>query len=277
MKKVCIIANSHKDAAKELVAWLPGYFSEHGVESSVLWEDFSNQFTYDEAVPEHTDCAVVLGGDGTMIRVAARLAKRRIPVFGINLGHLGFLAVAELNGVKEAVDQLLLGQYGVEERLMLDVFLNGTYFDTALNDVVITRSGFSRIISVGVQVNEVPVFMYQGDGVIVSTPTGSTGYNLSAGGPVVIPTAQAIILSPICSHSLNSRGIVLTAGDEVAIEIGEGKKNQEEEAILTVDGWNSSKLSVSDCLEVHKSKETAYFIRLNSRSFFELLQKKLCN
>ena len=275
MKKVCIIANAGKEAAAELVERLLHFFHEHRLESNVCWEDFSEQFSYDEAVSEDTDCAIVLGGDGTMIRAAAKLAARRIPVFGINLGQLGFLASAEQNGIETALLQLLSGQYRIEERMMLKVFVNGAEFDTALNDVVVSRSGISRIIGIHVLVNENRVSKYRGDGVIVATPTGSTGYNLSAGGPVVVPTTQAILVTPICPHSLTARGIVLSSEDRVRLEIGEERTAPEEEALVTVDGWNSRRLSARDRLEICKTEEKAYFIRLNDRSFFDLLHKKL--
>lgn len=277
MKKVCIIANAGKEAASLLTEKLPCFFHEHGIESSVLWEDFTERISYEDAVSDDTDCAIVLGGDGTMIRAAAKLSCRKIPVFGINLGHLGFLACAEQNSAEDALVELLNGQYRIEERMMLEVLVNGNLFDTALNDVVVTRSGLSRIIGIDVLVNDDAVFGYRGDGVIVATPTGSTGYNLSAGGPVVVPTTQAILVTPICPHSLTARGIVLSSDDRVRLEVEEEMKTQEEGAIITVDGWNSLKLTARDSLEIRKTEEKAYFIRLNDRSFFDLLHKKLGN
>lgn len=277
MKKVCIIANTGKEDAVAAARELPDFFRGHGIACSVLWEDFAEPPLCEREAADDTDCAIVLGGDGTMIRAAAKLAKRKIPVFGINFGHLGFLAGAEQRNRKDALEKLLAGQFQIEERMMLDVFVNENHFDTALNDVVVSRSGVSRIVGVHVLVNETAVFSYHGDGVIVATPTGSTGYNLSAGGPVLVPTTQAILVTPVCPHSLTARGIVLSAEDTVRLEIAEETKTQEEEAIVTVDGWNCVKLSVRDRLEVRTSGEKAYLIRLNDRSFFELLHRKLGN
>lgn len=273
MKKICVIANAGKSAANEMVNHILSFLSDRQIEGQVLWEDFSSRDDY--PVEPDTDCAIVLGGDGTIIHAASRLAKRSIPVFGVNLGHVGFLAGTEMSNLDHALSMLANGEYRLEERMMLDVLKEDSFFDTSLNDVVVTRSGFSRIISVSVYVNERPVFTYRGDGVIVSTPTGSTGYNLSAGGPIVVPTANAILVTPICPHSLNARGIVLSAEDEVRLVVQEEKKTQDEEAIATSDGWNSLKLAAMDCLTIRQSAKKALFLCPDDRSFFDLLQKKL--
>lgn len=273
MKKICVIANAGKSAANEMTDHILSFLREHQIEGRVLWEDFSEHEDY--PVDEDTDCAIVLGGDGTMIHAASRLAQKSIPVFGVNLGHVGFLAGAEAGDLDRALSMLVAGEYHIEERMMLDVLKGDSFFDTSLNDVVVTRSGFSRIISVLVYVNDRPVFTYRGDGVIVSTPTGSTGYSLSAGGPIVVPTAKAILVTPICPHSLNTRGIVLSAEDEVRLVVQEEKKTQDEEAIVTSDGWNSLKLAAMDGLTIRRSEKRALFLCPNGRSFFDLLQKKL--
>ncbi|MBP3616875.1 MAG: NAD(+)/NADH kinase [Lachnospiraceae bacterium] len=275
MKKVCVIANAGKEAAVETAEKVRVFFCEKGISCSMLLEDFSETPSYEPELDSDIECAVVLGGDGTLIRVAGILSEKKIPVFGINLGTLGFLTEAESADTEAVLTKLLAGEYKVEERMMLEASVDGQVFGTALNDVVLTRNGFSRIISVGIFVNGKPVCNYRGDGVIVATPTGSTGYNLSAGGPVVAPKMELFIITPICPHSLNARSILLSAEDELHLVIREEKKTQDEEAILTLDGQRAKDLAAEDTIVIRKSEKKAYFIQLNDHSFFDALHRKL--
>jgi NAD+ kinase len=209
--------------------------------------------------------------------VARKLTEKKIPVFGINMGNLGFLTHADSGKARAALESLVAGEYCIEERMMLEASVDGQEFGTALNDVVLTRNGFSRIISVGIFVNGKPVCNYRGDGVIVATPTGSTGYNLSAGGPVVAPKTELFIITPICPHSLSARSILLSAEDDLHIVIREEKKTQDEEAILTLDGQRAKDLAAEDTIVIRKSEKKAYFIQLNENSFFDALHRKLGN
>lgn len=277
MKRVCVIANAGKAAAVGMTEKVRAFFLERGIVCTVLMDDFSEQTSYDSILKEDAECAVVLGGDGTLIRVAARLAEKRIPVFGINLGTLGFLTGAESVETERVLEALVAGEYRVEERMMLEASIEGKVFGTALNDVVITRNGFSRIISVSIMVNGKPVCDYRGDGVIVATPTGSTGYNLSAGGPVVAPTTELILITPICPHSLSARSILLSGEDELHLVVREEKKTQDEEAIITLDGQKAEELSAEDRIVIRRSGKKAYFIQLKECSFFDALHRKLGN
>ncbi len=277
MKKVCVIANAGKEAAVETAEKVRAFFSEKGVSCSVILEDFAEKASYEPELAQDTECAVVLGGDGTLIRVAGLLSEKKIPVLGINLGTLGFLTEAEAADTEQVLTSLLAGEYKIEERMMLEASVDGQVFGTALNDVVLTRNGFSRIISVGIFVNGKPVCNYRGDGVIVATPTGSTGYNLSAGGPVVAPKTELFIITPICPHSLSARSILLSAQDDLHIVIREEKKTQDEEAILTLDGQRAKDLAAEDTIVIKKSEKKAYFIQLNENSFFDALHRKLGN
>lgn len=277
MKNVCVIANAGKEAAVETAEKVRVFFCGKGIECTVLLDDFSERTSYEPVLTKDVACAVVLGGDGTLIRVAGRLSEKKIPVFGINLGTLGFLAGAECAEVERVLEALLAGEYRVEERMMLEASVKGNVFGTALNDVVITRNGFSRIISVGIFVNGKPVCNYRGDGVIVATPTGSTGYNLSAGGPVVAPTTELFLITPICPHSLSARSILLSGEDELHLVVREEKKTQDEEAIITLDGQRAKDLAAEDKIVIRKSEKKAYFIQLNDHSFFDALHRKLGN
>ena len=275
MKKVCVIDNAVKETAAERAEQVRVFFRERGIDCVVLLDDFSEKTSYEPVLQDDMECAVVLGGDGTLIHVARKLSEKKIPVFGINTGHLGFLTHADSGKAKAALEALVAGEYCIEERMMLEASVDGQVFGTALNDVVLTRNGFSRIISVGIFVNGKPVCNYRGDGVIVATPTGSTGYNLSAGGPVVAPKTELFLITPICPHSLSARSILLSAEDELHILIREEKKTQDEEAILTLDGQRAKDLAAEDTIVIRKSEKKAYFIQLDDNSFFDALHRKL--
>ena len=277
MKKVCVIANAGKETAAERAEQVRVFFRDRGIDCVVLLDDFSEKTSYEPVLQDDMECAVVLGGDGTLIHVARKLAEKKIPVFGINMGNLGFLTHADSGKARAALESLVAGEYCIEERMMLEASVDGMAFGTALNDVVLTRNGFSRIISVGIFVNGKPVCNYRGDGVIVATPTGSTGYNLSAGGPVVAPKTELFIITPICPHSLSARSILLSAEDELHIVVREAKKTQDEEAILTLDGQRAKDLAAEDTIVIKKSEKKAYFIQLNENSFFDALHRKLGN
>lgn len=277
MKKVCVIANAVKETASERAEQVRVFFRDRGIDCVVLLDDFSEQTSYETVLQDDMECAVVLGGDGTLIHVARKLAEKKIPVFGINMGNLGFLTHADSGKAKDALESLVAGEYCVEERMMLETSVDGQVFGTALNDVVITRNGFSRIIRVSIFVNGKPVCNSKGDGVIVATPTGSTGYSLSAGGPVVAPTTELFVITPICPHSLTARSIVLSGEDELHLIVREEKKTQDEEAILTLDGQRAKDLAAEDEIVIRKSDKKAYFIQLNNHSFFDALHRKLGN
>lgn len=283
MDKFCVITNMDKDKNLEITSRIVNYIKQNNKECIFLdrkySEDSQHYFTDAGMLPEDTECAIVLGGDGTIIQAAHDLAEKGIPILGINLGTLGFLAEIEKNHLYESLDSLFIDQCSLENRMMLmgNVQSNGkqVYSGFALNDVVITRSGFSRIISFSVYVNNELVDRYRGDGVIISTPTGSTGYNLSSGGPVVKPDAGVMIITPICPHSLTARSLVVSSSDKIKIKINESKKTQEEEAIATLDGRAAILLQTEDEIEVYKAKEVTRLIKINQASFFEILRTKI--
>lgn len=285
MKHFCIIANRDKDANLDITKWMNEYLVSRGSKTFIAEEQMTTDGIYTDVgtIPKDTECAIVLGGDGTLLQAAHDLLPLKIPLLGINLGTLGFLAETEKQNIAEALEALFSNHYCVEERMMLDTCIIESqgikYIDKpckpALNDIVITRSGFSRIIEVSIYVNGALVNDYRGDGVIVSTPTGSTGYNLSAGGPVVTPEAKLIVITPICPHSLNARSIVVASEDVVHIKIRESKKTQEEEAITTIDGSRVLALKAGDCIEIRKSTDITSLIRVGNNNFFQILRTKL--
>lgn len=230
-------------------------------------------------IPRDGDCMIVLGGDGTVLQAARETKGMHLPIIGVNLGTLGYMTEIEPSHLEESLERLLAGDYVQESRMMLDgkvCFSDGSAGEGwALNDIVISRRGSLRIIRFNIFVNGQFLNGYSADGMILSTPTGSTGYSLSAGGPLVEPGAKLIMLTPICPHSLSQRSIVLSSEDVVEIEVtrhGEG-------GIQTVEaGFDGSQiipLQTGDKLRIVRSRETTEFIRLNQVSFLEVLHRKM--
>ena len=217
MKNFLIITNKTKDKDLVITQRLQDIIATKGGTSQVVLFDVKNngRCLMEEAFLAEADCALVLGGDGTLLRVARETAKKGIPVLGINLGTLGFLAEVEINRMDEAITKLMAGEYTTEERMMLEgsVFHEGITkgFSSALNDITINRSGSLQIIRFSIYVNDKFLCKMNADGIILSTPTGSTGYNMSAGGPIAAPGAELLILTPICAHTLNARVLFCAA------------------------------------------------------------------
>ena len=219
----------------------------------------------------------VLGGDGTLIRAARELAEYEFPLIGINLGTLGFLAEVERSDFSYALERLFKNQVGFEERMMLsgEVSGNSSYQNVAVNDIVITRDGSLRIVHFDVYVNGTLLNSYMADGVIISTPTGTTGYNLSAGGPVVEPTASMFVITPICSHALNTSSIVLSAEDTIEIVISQGRYGKDEQALVTFDGADMLRLGTGDRVTIKRSDHVTRLAKLSEESFMKTMRKKM--
>ena len=191
------------------------------------------------------------------------------------MGTLGYLAEVEVQNIESAIDQLVSDQPVVEARMMLKGTLNDQIEDIALNDIVLTRLRTLHLIRFNVYVNGALLNSYQADGVIVSTPTGSTAYNLSAGGPIVEPTASMIVITPICSHALNTSSIVLSADDEIVLEVGEGRDGSVEDAGISFDGDRNIEVHTGDRIVIRKADDTTKLLKLSKVSFLEILRKKM--
>lgn len=228
-----------------------------------------------ERFPERANILFVLGGDGTLLGFARRFAQHSLPILGFNLGNLGFLSEAEPDNLADAVDRVIAGDYYIEERLMLDaeVVRDGQVLErsVALNDVGIAKGSFSRMITCSVWMDDSYLGTYSGDGVIVSTPTGSTAYSLSCGGPIVWPGLQTILLTPICPHTLTARPMVLPA--ESVLEVRVSATHQD--IGLTIDGQLGFRLNVDDVIRIRRSPYNTLLIKWQERSFFEVVRKKL--
>ncbi|MEG0109327.1 MAG: NAD(+)/NADH kinase, partial [Lachnospiraceae bacterium] len=219
MKKFYIITNASKDENFQTTMRVKNYLEMQG-RICILGERNKEGYLVNMNQVADMDGVIVLGGDGTLIQASRELRNYTVPLLGVNLGTLGYLTELEVHHIEIGIDALLRQTPMIEERMMLKGVLNDQTEDIALNDIVVTRLGELRVIHVNVYVNGELLNSYQADGMIVSTPTGSTGYNISAGGPIVEPTASMIVLTPICSHALNTSSIVLSAEDEITIEIG---------------------------------------------------------
>lgn len=282
MKRFCIVTNKDKDESLSMTEEVCFYLSQKGCscmrvkDAGFNNEDERNAFL---EIPHSVECCIVLGGDGTLIHTARLICDLGIPIVGINLGTLGFLSVIEKNEIHEALDLLINDDFEIESRMMTSniiVSSDGVHHNfTALNDTVITRSGFSRTIALSVKVNNELMSTFVGDGVLVSTPTGSTGYNLSAGGPVVTPSAELMLVTPICPHSLNSRSIAVSGTDEIEVVLTNDKRHEDQHALVTIDGQEAFELDCLSKVIIRKSFKKAKLIRLRNRSFFEILNRKL--
>ena len=276
MKHFCIIANKEKDPDGRIAKRLARCISEHGGTAYVIAPLIPGTEYGKVSIKPDTECAIILGGDGTFLRGAKILQPCGIPVMGINLGHLGFLTAAEHQDADKAVALLVKDDYVIERKALLRTSYNGKVSELlAMNDVVIARSGFSRLIRLKVSVNDQVADNYQGDGVIVATPSGSTGYSLSAGGPVVSPGAKTLVITPVCPHMLHARPLVVSEDDVIEVEVCSSSRSLEKEAQVTVDGDEILSLSVGDRVVIEKAKEDIPVVMLRDISFWERVRGKL--
>ncbi|HBI72076.1 MAG TPA: hypothetical protein DDY59_02670 [Lachnospiraceae bacterium] len=286
MNRFLIITNTEKDNDLSLTRKIESYIHKAGKQATLFRISSILERTIPQDIPEDIECAIVLGGDGTIIKTANDLITYDIPILGVNLGTIGFLAEIEEHHIAEALDCLFQDDYHVESRLMIngevkysnsDSIKTTENTDNALNDIVITRKGLSRIISLRIYVNDQLVDNFRGDGVIISTPTGSTAYNLSAGGPIVISQANVMVITPICPHSLSPRSLVVSAEDTVKVVVGKSKKTQDAEAIASFDGNKEIELGTDDVIYIKKAQYDTKLIQLNHTGIYEILQSKLSN
>lgn len=233
-----------------------------------------NGFGADE-IPDLVDLIIVLGGDGTLISVARQIGHRDVPILGINLGRLGFLTEVTQAELPAMLDRLVAGEYEVSERMMLDASIRragkvvGEY--TVLNDVVINKGALARIIDMATSVDGRHLSTYKADGLIISTPTGSTGYNLAAGGPIIYPEINSLVITPICPHMLTNRPIVVWSKSVIEIEV----KFENDVVFFTADGQVGRKLLPGDVVQVRRSEARTKLVTSPSKDYFEILRTKL--
>lgn len=277
--KVHIVTNTQKDKDRSVTEAIVRELLDLGVEVSSDVPSVADSFqsvNFRETAEGIETCDIVLsvGGDGTILRAAKKASEEEKPILGVNMGKVGFLAEVEPVEVT-LLNKLVEGKYTVDERMMLDckVVRNGNicFSCSALNDVVISHGTVSRTVGIKVDSDVGFISEYSADGIVFSTPTGSTGYSISAGGPAVDPKMHAIIQTPICAHSLHSRPILFDAGTKLFAEVSVFNG----EPYLTADGYENFRLADGDIVQVERSKKTTKIIRLKDMSFYEILNRKL--
>ncbi|PIP08581.1 MAG: NAD(+) kinase [Syntrophobacteraceae bacterium CG23_combo_of_CG06-09_8_20_14_all_50_8] len=279
IRKIGIIANVEKEKARDYTLSLRDWLERRGLEV-FLEKGIAEKVDDDKGMDRGTlvasvDLLVVFGGDGTILRTARFAVGFSTPILGINLGGFGYLTEVNLNEMESALEMILKGDYKTEKRMMLDAIINGVeeagHIHTVLNDVVINRGNLSRIVELETYVDDRYLITYKADGLIISSPTGSTAYSLSAAGPIVFPEQDAIIINPICPHTLTNRPIILPADFCVKVIL----RTKEQGATLTLDGQVSFTLLPGDALTVRKSPYATTLISSPHRDYLEILRTKL--
>lgn len=278
MKRIGIIGKSGRPEPAEIAAELLPWLKQRNIEVFIDMETSQNigvKGYLRSEIPDLVNLVLVLGGDGTMLSVARLVCEKGIPILGINLGGLGFITEVKRSELFDSLERVFSGEYSIEERLMLNAYVerHGERIAgyTTLNDVVINKGALARIIDLETFVDKRYVTTFRSDGLIVSTPTGSTAYCLSAGGPILFPTLESIVLIPICPHTLTNRPIVLP--DTVNIQIT--LRSLVEDVFLTLDGQVGFSLRQNDSVIVEKSPHKTRLLIPFERDFFEVLRTKL--
>ena len=279
-KSVGIIYKHHHEPARKEALKLETWFGNHGI--TVFCLEMTAEvaeggvFRKNLAIPKDVDWVVVLGGDGTLLGAARQVGRYGAPILGVNLGGLGFLTCIPLEQLYSAVETMVSGGLQVESRMMLETkVLRGeseVIRFQVLNDVVINKSTLARIIDLDVAIDDVFVTTFRADGLIISTPTGSTAYNLSAGGPILYPTIETFVLTPICPFTLTNRPIIVPDSAVVGIEMG---RESEETVALTFDGQVGFDLHHGDKINIYKSKEKINLFKSPDQDHFRILRTKL--
>ena len=282
MKKVAILPNVQKDKGLETTKRLVNYLQEKGCEPQLSQEVAElaemPQYAKEEAeLYSHSDLLISLGGDGTLLGIGRRTARFEKPILGINLGTLGFLTAEEKTHAEAAIDKVLGGEYKLEKRMMLECSIakgdERTSGIIALNDICITRGNLYKILEFHVFVNDEYVDTLLADGVIICTPTGSTAYNLSAGGPVLKADAEIIAITPISPHTLTSRPIVVSAEDTVTVEVRPSREDTP--FMVSADGQDNFTLTGRNVVQIRKAEACTTIIKTKPQSFYDVLRHKL--
>lgn len=286
MKKVILTPNPYRDRNFQTVRTAAAVLQESGIDVRMCLPfevdrgcDLPRDIRFsrlDKELPT-ADAVVCFGGDGTILHMAKAATRQGVPILGVNIGTMGFMAELESTELDQ-LSRLVDNDYTCDERMMLDVTVHRDrdiiFHDICLNDVVITKGAVARIVHLAVKCDGVQAMECGGDGVIVATPTGSTAYSLSAGGPIVEPDAHSILVTPICAHDVASRGFVASEKRTVTVEL---THNSRRNAFLSVDGGKAQRLNMGDIVTVRKSNLTTKLIRLKDRSFYDVVNMKFKN
>jgi len=283
--KIILSPNPYRDKGLKAAQAAERILKNAGVETRICLPfttegsdiKFPRQVTFSNMEEElkDADILVCFGGDGTILHAAKDANAHGVPILGVNLGSVGFMAEVE-QGELSLLSRLAVGKYTVESRMMLSVAIRRDgktiFSDIALNDAVITKGAVARVVEMEVRSDGVPITAFSGDGVIISTPTGSTAYSMSAGGPIVEPTAENIIVTPICPHAVNAKSFVLDHRRTVTVKM---RCMSRKTAYLSVDGGKAFKLNGGDVMEIRQAESKTHLVRLTGRSFYEIMTQKL--
>ncbi len=285
IRRVGLVAKRRLDAAANVLAELAGWLEARHVTpvfeqetAALVGLPAERPTATRDDLPAQCDLIVVLGGDGTLIGTAGRTVRAgvEIPILGVNFGSLGFLTEITLSELYPSLESVLAETATIDERMMLEArtLREGAVFttNTVLNDVVITKGALSRIIDLSVAIGEQPVMRVRADGLIVASATGSTAYNLAAGGPIVHPEVDAIVLTPIAPHMLTYRPVVVPAGSQITVQ---PVMNGNDEVFVTFDGQSGHPLQAGDVVTICRSEATLRLVRAATRNYFDLLRQKL--
>ncbi|GEO25773.1 hypothetical protein AAC03nite_15580 [Alicyclobacillus acidoterrestris] len=277
MRKIALLYNPSKEQACSIRDELNRLLTDGGIAVTHIAVDHATNILAVDPDIRFVELAMVLGGDGTLLGIARQLAPYHIPLLGINIGHLGFLTESEPSQLRPAVARILQNEYNLEHRMMLEaeVVRNGQSLAkfSALNEVGTGKGSFARMVTVDVHVDDVYVDTYRGDGVIISTPTGSTAYSLSCGGPIVSPNLQVMVVTPVCPHTLFSRPCVIDANQTVRLTV----QASHSDLGMTVDGQDGLHLVSGDEIIVKRAPYETTLVRWPDREFFGVLRSKLHN
>ncbi len=283
MNKFYVIANSQKDMDFAMADKISEYIIAKGGTCVCQKRDIGKEgIKYNSAdaslIPEGTECVIVLGGDGTLIQAARDLSSINVPVFGINIGTLGYLTEIDMEQAFPAIDRIMADEYNIDTRMILRGRVyrgdDKLYSDIALNDIVINRMGSLKIINFDIFVNGEYLITYPADGLIVSTPTVSTAYNLSAGGPIVRPQTDCIVMTPVCPHVLNKSSVIFGGEDVLEVRMTQSRSGVEER-VVTFDGTDYINLVSGDRIVISRSDTRASLIRIGKHNFLQILRNKL--
>ncbi len=272
MKEICIgfVVNPKRAEAIETYRKAYTYAAEQGCKC-VMLDDVNGELrAKDDGALEGIDLLAVAGGDGTILKVAAQMCALDVPILGINLGRVGFLSEISPDGFPEALQKYMAGEYQIESRMMLECCVNGEKHFSCLNDLLLYKRTFEGLVHISMTINGTDAGSVFCDGLIVSTPTGSTAYSMAAGGPVIAPGLDAAILTPICPHSLYMRPIVVMADKQMELDL-----RMQDDGVLNIDGRQICTIGPDDSIAVRKADVVTKFIRLGDKNLYQLIRQKL--